>query len=139
MEEKDNKQYVLPDVEDIFLMIPLDTMQFIKDTVKEQVYKVYIYLGQRWKFKKGYVFTQEEIAQHLGLKLDGNIAARRQISNALIALQNHGLISYEQFYEGKIPKHRLLNWSYHHVIRNPISKDNFSTLENDNFSMPVGA
>jgi hypothetical protein len=41
------------------------------------------------------VFTQEEIAQHLGLKLEGNASARRLIRNAMIALQNHGLISFE--------------------------------------------
>ena len=93
-------------------MIPLDTMHFIKDTVREQVYKVYIYLGQRWKYKQGYVFTEEEIAEHLGLKLDGNLVARRQIKNALIALQNNELIKYELFYEGKVPKHRLVDWSF---------------------------
>ena len=112
-----NKRYILPDKENIFFYLPLETVQFINDTVKEQVYKIYLYLGQRWKYKPGYVFTQEEIAEHLGTSLAGNETVRRQIRNALIALQNHGLIGYEQFYEGKVPKYRLINWSTQFVER----------------------
>ena len=52
-----NKRYILPDKENIFFYLPLETVQFINDTVKEQVYKIYLYLGQRWKYKPGYVFT----------------------------------------------------------------------------------
>ena len=118
VDEKDAKQYYLPDLEQIYLLIPLDTLHFIQDTVKEAVYKVYIYLGQRWKYKPGYTFTQEEIAQHLGLSLAGNETVRRQIKNCLIALQNNGLIDFEQFYEGKIPKYKLLNWSFHYTTKN---------------------
>lgn len=117
MEEKELKQYYLPDLEQIYLLIPLDTLHFIQDTVKEAVYKVYIYLGQRWKYKPGYLFTQEEIAQHLGLSLAGNETVRRQIRNSLIALQNNGLIDFEQLYEGKIPKYKLTNWSFHYFTK----------------------
>ena len=114
IDEIEKKQYYLPDAEDIYMLIPLDTLQFIQDTVKEAVYKVYIYLGQRWKYKKYYSFTQEEIATHVGLTLAGNETVRRQIKNYLIALQNNGLIDYEQFYEGKVPKYRLTDWSFYH-------------------------
>ena len=103
--------YVLPNVEDIYLLLPLETIQFINDTIKESVIKVYIYLGQRYKFKKNYVFTQEEIAQHLGLKLQGNTRCRQAIHNALDMLQDVGLISFENFFDGKSPRYRLLNWS----------------------------
>ena len=109
--DKEHKRYILPDREEIFLMLPLDTVQFLNDTVKNQVYKIYIYLGQRWKYKQNYTFTQEEIANHLGTTLVGNETVRRQIKNSLVALQNNGLIDFEQFYEGKIPKYRLTNWS----------------------------
>lgn len=117
VDDTKNKRYILPDKENIFFYLPLETVQFINDTVKEQVYKIYLYLGQRWKYKPGYVFTQEEIAEHLGTSLAGNETVRRQIRNALIALQNHGLIGYEQFYEGKVPKYRLINWSTQFVER----------------------
>ena len=117
LDDMENKRYIIPDKENIFFYLPLDTVQFINDTVKEQVYKIYLYLGQRWKYKPGYVFTQEEIAEHLGTSLAGNETVRRQIKNSLIALQNHGLIEYEQFYEGKVPKYRLVNWSTHYIER----------------------
>ena len=115
IEEKD--MYILPNIEDIYLLLPLDTLQFILDVVTESVIKIYIYLGQRYKFKKDYVFTQEEIAQHLGVKLDGKPETSRKIKNGLIALQNHGLIEYETFYDGKSHRYRLLNWSKQFVQR----------------------
>lgn len=115
IEESD--KYILPNIEDIYLLLPLDTLRFIVDTVTESVIKIYIYLGQRYKYKKNYVFTQEEIAQHLGVKLDGKPATRSKIKNGLIALQNHGLIEYETFYDGKSHRHRLLNWSNKFVVR----------------------
>lgn len=115
VEEKD--RYILPNIEDIYLLLPLDTLQFILDVVTESVIKIYIYLGQRYKFKKDYVFTQEEIAQHLGVRLDGKPETRRKIKNGLIALQNHGLIEYETFYDGKSHRYRLLNWSKQFVQR----------------------
>lgn len=117
IDDTNNKRYILPEKENIYFMLPLDTIQFINDTVKNEVYKIYIYLGQRWKYKQGYVFTQEEIAEHLGTTLAGNETVRRQIRNSLIALQNNGLIQYEQFYEGKVPKYRLVNWSVHFIVR----------------------
>lgn len=114
---EEEKRYMLPNMEDIYMLLPLDTLQFILDTITEPVIKVYIYLGQRYKYKPDYVFTQEEIAQHLGLKLEGNASARRLIRNAMIALQNHGLISFEQFFDGKSPRYRLTGWSDKIVIR----------------------
>lgn len=115
IEEED--KYILPNVEDIYLLLPLDTLHFILDTITESVIKIYIYLGQRYKYKKDYVFTQEEIAQHLGVKLEGKPETRRQIKNGLIALQNHGLIQYETFYDGKSHRYRLTGWSNQFVER----------------------
>ena len=40
----DNNVYILPEVEDIYLLLPLDTLHFILDTVTESVIKIY-----RWK------------------------------------------------------------------------------------------
>lgn len=114
VEDKGDK-YELPNMEDIYLLLPLETIQFITDTIKESVIKVYIYLGQRWKFKPMYVFTQEEIAQHLGMKLAGNPRGRQMIHNALDLLQNNGLITFENFFDGKSPRYRLTNWSANYI------------------------
>lgn len=115
VEDKGDK-YVLPNIEDIYLLLPLETIQFITDTIKESVIKVYIYLGQRWKYKPGYVFTQEEIAQHLGMKLAGNPRGRQMIHNALDLLAAVELISFENFFDGKSPRYRLTNWSHQYKM-----------------------
>lgn len=44
--------YVLPNQERMFLMIPLETLGFLLDTLQEHVIKVYVYLGQRYKYKE---------------------------------------------------------------------------------------
>lgn len=43
IEEED--RYILPNKEDLYLLIPLETIQFIRDTLKKPVIKTYIYLG----------------------------------------------------------------------------------------------
>ena len=62
-----------------------------------------------------YAFTQEEIAQHLGMKLAGNPRARQMIHNALDLLQNNGLIAFENFFDGKAPRYRLTKWSSSYI------------------------
>lgn len=48
----DNKiEYYLSNQEEIFFLIPLEALKFLNDYLKEQVIKIYIYLGQRWKHK----------------------------------------------------------------------------------------
>lgn len=118
---EEGDKYILPNKEEIFFMIPLNTLQFINDTLKEQVIKVYVYLGQRWKYKQGqpvYVFTECEIAEHIGIKLDGNPRGYATIRNALICLKKLGLIDYVEFYEkdedtGKpVPRKRLTKFTF---------------------------
>lgn len=109
-------RYILPNKESIFLMIPLRTLQFLNDTIKEQVIKVYIYLGQRWKFKKDYVFTVKEVGQHIGVKVDNDSRAYTLINNALLCLESIGLIKVENISEnigGKpVPKKKLVNFTF---------------------------
>lgn len=107
-----NEMYVLPNKEDIFFMIPLDTLKFLRDTLQEQVIKIYIYLGQRYKFKNNYEFTVAELASHIGIKLEGNARGYEVIDNALLCLQKLGLIDYVVFYEGARPKRRLTKFSF---------------------------
>lgn len=110
---EEDYRYVLPNKEDIYLLIPLETVQFMRDTLKEPVIKTYIYLAQKWKQKQGYEFSYEEIAQHIGIKLAGNARGYQQIQNILTALQNNGLIKVSESYwiGNNICQRRLLNWS----------------------------
>ena len=107
--------YLLPRKEDIFFKIPLDTLRFIQNTIQEDVIKIYIYLGQRYKYAKingfKYSFTIKEVAKHLGLS-ESSENSRSFIKDGLDVLMNNGLINFVSYYEGKVPKLRLLDFSY---------------------------
>lgn len=92
---EDGPVYVLPNKEDVFLMIPLDTLKFLNDTLQEHVIKIYTYLGQRWKYKGDqWNFTYDELIEHLGLSLKSE-RTNDKIKNALLCLKKLGLIDYE--------------------------------------------
>lgn len=103
--------YEIPKKESVYFMIPLKTLQYMNDTLKEQVIKIYIYLGQRWKYKQDYCFTIKEIGEHIGLRVEGNGRHYVTINNALDALKCLGFINYEDCYENigniPIPKKKL--------------------------------
>lgn len=108
-------RYYLPEKENIYLLLPLPTIQFLNDTAKEKVIKVYIYLFQRFKWKgPGYVFTIEELGQHIGMSVTGRERVYTYFKNVLTSLENNGLIEYEDFYDGKSHRKRLLNVSEFH-------------------------
>lgn len=109
IEETD--QFILPPKEDIYLSLPLDTINFIQDTLKEPVIKTYIYLGQRYKYKKNYIFTEKEVAEHLGMNVVGNGSVYNRIRNYLYALRNNGLIDFECIYVNQVPRLKLTGWS----------------------------
>lgn len=71
------------------------------DTVKEPVIKAYIYLGQRNKYKSGYIFTLEELAEHIGVSLKGHQREYIQLNNVLRALEINGLVKTRTIQEGK--------------------------------------
>ena len=103
-------EYIVVNPEDRFFRIPLDTLQYLLDTVKEEVLKVYIYLGVRDGFKHNeYVFTNKEICEHLGLNYQNNSA---MITNILDVLMKFGLIKVISFYDEKRhPYKRLVYFS----------------------------
>lgn len=114
--------YLLPRKEDIFFKIPLDTLRFIQNTIQEDVIKIYIYLGQRNKYALmngyRYSFTIKEIIEHLGLSVNSE-NSRTFVKDGLDALMNNGLINFIPFHEGRVPKLRLVDFSYEY-------KTNFS-------------
>jgi len=107
--------YLLPRKEDIFFKMPLDTLRFIQNTIQEDVIKIYIYLGQRYKYASmngyKYSFTIKEIAEHLGLSVNSS-NSRILIKDGLDALMNNGLIKFISYYDGQVPKLRLVDFSY---------------------------
>lgn len=116
IEEKD--KYYLPLSEDIYLLIPLDTVNYLNDNCKEHVYKIYIYLGQRWKWaqarKEPYCFSYREIGEHIGLSGIKENIMDRQIKNALDMLYNSGLINFKSIQKGKTYYKELTDYSFVH-------------------------
>ena len=114
VEEKD--KYLLPDQEDIYFLIPLNTLQYLTDNCKEHVIKIYIYLGQRWKWSQQrgipYQFTYREIGEHIGLSKMKESLMDRQIKNALVLLVNSEMIDFKEIYKNKIPYKELTKFSF---------------------------
>ena len=115
------ESYIFPRKEDIYFDIPLATLQFLNDTVQEPVIKAYIYLGQRNKYKSGYIFTLEELAEHIGIKLKGHQREYIQLNNILRALELCGLLETRTIQEGRTFRQKITNFSYN--IKN--TGDNF--------------
>lgn len=107
--EDKGEYWVLPKVEEMYFTMELDLLQHFIYSIKEEVLKVYIYLGQRYNYKPGdYIFTIKEICEHLGLGYERN---HKAISSHIDLLQNLGLITIAHFYEGNKPMMRLKGFS----------------------------
>lgn len=100
----DNGDYLLPEIENIYFLIPLPTLQYLKDNCRDHVVKIYVYLGQRYKYAleqgKMYEFNLEELGNHIGLKVKNNSRGYAIINNALDLLYNSGLIDYCEYFDG---------------------------------------
>lgn len=109
-------KYILPEMENIYFLIPLNTIRYINDNCKEHVYKIYIYLGQRykWAIEKGftYEFTLEELGEHIGLKVKNHTRGYEIVNNALLLLQNSGLIEYTSYFNSQSQKKKLIKFSF---------------------------
>ena len=121
IEDEENKCYILPEKEDMYLLVPLETSQYLWDNCKEHVVKLYVYLGQRFKYaqeigKVYYDFTMTELGEHIGVGVKNHTDAYRVLNNALLLLANSGLITYEEVYVNKIPYRRLSDFSF--VVKN---------------------
>lgn len=111
------KTYELPELDDMYLLVPVETAAYLWDNCKDHVVKLYLYLGQRYKYAtmelhRGYYdFSYAEIGEHLGLNIKNNSEGYRVIGNALLLLKNSGLVDYEEVYVNKVPYKRLTAFS----------------------------
>ena len=102
---------IIPKKENWFLDIPLTTIKFFLDVLKEDVFKTYIYLGQKWNWSHRVgegmpIFTKGELLEHIGLKK--NQFTLQFINNVLVVLKDIGVIDYREFHQGKVPQMRLI-------------------------------
>ena len=121
VDDVQRKCYVLPEKEDMYLLVPLTTSQYLWDNCQEHVVKLYVYLGQRYKYvqsmgRDSYDFTLAELGEHIGVGVKNHAEAYRVIRNALLLLKNSGLIDFEEVYVNKVPYQRLKDFSF--TVRN---------------------
>lgn len=91
---KEKGRYLIINPEDYFFQIPLETVQYLINTVKEFIIKVYIYLGTRYQQKKNYSFTIKELANQLNISYN-NSSSRARITDAIDILIKIGLIKVQ--------------------------------------------
>lgn len=136
VKEEDDK-YVLPEMESIYFLIPLNTLKYLNDNCKEHIIKIYVYLGQRykWALDKGsmYEFTLEELGNHIGIKIKNNSRGYEVINNALELLYNSGLIDYVSFFDGQMQKKKLTKFSYEYKTNKKCLVGNFKQSLVGNF------
>lgn len=118
-EDDKNVAYYLPEMENIYFYIPIDTLKYLRDSCKEHVFKIYIYLGQRYKMALGmgkqYEFTLEELGTHIGIGLKNHSRQYEVVNNALELLYNSGLISYVSYFDGQMQKKKLMSFSFQYT------------------------
>lgn len=114
--------YLLPEMENIYFLIPLKTIRYLKDNCRDHVFKIYIYLGQRykWALERGisYEFTLEELGNHVGIKVKNNSRGYEVINNVLELLYNSKLIDYISFFDGQMQKKKLTKFSFEYQEKN---------------------
>lgn len=128
----EDEYYILPNCEDIYMLIPFDTLKYLNTNCKEHVIKIYLYLGQRYKFAesigKQYDFTLEEIGDRLGLSARNHSDILNKIKYALEILWNSGLINYEIRQEGVYTRHILTEWNFEYNKKNQEEKNDIQEL-----------
>lgn len=104
---KENEQYYeILNPENCYCSIPLDTLNFLTDTLRLEVIKTYLYLKQRNTQKPGqWFFTQKEICEHLGIDYT---TSYKVISNYLTILSLLELIEIQVEYQNQVPYYHLL-------------------------------
>lgn len=119
---KEGDNYVLPEMENIYFLIPLQTLNYLKDNCKEHVIKIYVYLGQKYKQAlysgKPYEFTLEELGNHIGLKIKNHSRGYEMINNVLDLLCNSELIDYVSYFDGVSQKKKLTKFSFEYKMKN---------------------
>lgn len=117
--EEEPDKYILPRKEDIYFLIPRKTLSYLRNNCRDHVIKIYVYLGQRYKYAihngKNYEFTLEELGTHIGLKVKNNSRSYEIINNALDLLYNSGLIDYVSFFDGQMQKKKLIKFSMEYL------------------------
>ena len=119
IEGEGNIAYYLPEMEDIYFLIPIETLRYLNSNCKEHVIKIYVYLGQRYKMAlmngRQYEFTLEELGTHIGIGIKNHKDQYKIVNYALQLLYNSGLIEYKSFFNGQTQKKKLVKFSFEYT------------------------
>lgn len=112
--------FILLNPEKYYFNIPLETLQYLINTVKELVVKTYIYLGACNNINpNNYTFTLKELCEHLGVNYTKS-DSRNRIRDSLDILRKIGVINFVVLYDEKnLPYMKLTYFT----IGCPISED----------------
>lgn len=94
--DEQTKEYKFPyDYDQKYYIISRDILLYLCLTMRNTVILLFIYLADRFKWKKNYTFTIREIEQALGYSpLARNTMIEAEIRSGLVALKAQGLIDY---------------------------------------------
>lgn len=119
-EDRKEIVYYLPMCEDMYFMIPLETLRYFHNTATPGVIKAYIYLGMRWqqveyerqhgRYRENYSFTYKEIGQHLGIQAETNKKNLETVRDIITCLVNNKFIEYENYFDGITTRKRLIKF-----------------------------
>lgn len=112
---EDNNYYFPFDYDERYKLIDKDMLKYLINTRSIHAIRIYLILLNFNSYKKGYIFTINEIKEQLGYATT-NYDFNKTIQDILISLKREKIIDYTQYYEtgvrnGKefpIPRYRLL-------------------------------
>lgn len=81
-------------------LIDINVVRYLVNTRNSQAIRVYIYLLNKYKWKKDYIFTIRELKQALGYA-ESTITAIGMIRDILASFRKEGIIQFTKIYEAK--------------------------------------
>lgn len=98
------KVYTFPyNTDSIYKLIPVETLRYLVDTANPSVVSIYVYLLNKWEWKRNkYTFTEAELIKNcLGVTSMGHSRDYERVNNVLTCLVNNELIEYKDYYSKK--------------------------------------
>lgn len=86
------------DYDGTFKIVDKDVIEYLVHTRNGQAIRIYLYLLNKYQWKKDYVFTIQEIKEALGYSATTK-TVDTLIKNVLASFKAEGVIKYEKFYE----------------------------------------
>lgn len=103
---KQNKEYEYEvecfwfpyDYDGIYKMVDKEILEYLVNTRSTQSIRVYLYLLNKYQWKKGYVFTIQELKEALGFA-SSTKSCDKMLKDILASFNKEGIIKYEKIYE----------------------------------------